>query len=212
MNLLNALIVIQIQLLHLHPQVFKRKLISIRNLSIPFWKFLDCIVSQMHKGIIGWRILTRVLKRAQPDVSFFENKALHAISHQHPDTHIEFTLPNQHRLLQILLNQESICLNYRRAFGDDPNILIAIEVSGRLLPFLPIFSIGWISHQHWLLDLLAILLHVIDHWLLLLLNLFPQTLLHISAHVVCDKLNESVQLGKYLNAPASVQEGRLNYP
>ena len=102
----------------------------------------------MHKGIIGWRILTRVLKRAQPDVSFFENKALHAISHQHPDTHIEFTLPNQHRLLQILLNQESICLNYRRAFGDDPNILIAIEVSGRLLPFLPIFSIGWISHQH----------------------------------------------------------------
>ena len=102
----------------------------------------------MHKGVICWRVLARVLKRAQPDIPFFEDKALHTIGHQHSDANIEFAIPNQHGLLQILLNEESVGLDDGRALGDDPNVLIAVEVSARFLPFLSIFSIGRISHQN----------------------------------------------------------------
>jgi hypothetical protein len=165
----------------------------------------------MHKTIAGRRVSAGVLERAQPDIAFLEDISPEVGRDQNPNSNVELSLLDQHGLLQIFLDQKAVSFDDGRALGDHPDVLIAIEVDIFLL--FADLAVGWVSQQDRLVDLLAVSFYIV-HPLRrrLFCDLCTQRLLHIAADIFTDELVQGFELGKDLDAPTSVEKGRLDDP
>ena len=62
----------------------------------------------MHELIVDVLVIDRVVGARQPQVALWEEVNILLLSKQHPHSDVEFALVNQQRLLDILLDDETI--------------------------------------------------------------------------------------------------------
>lgn len=89
----------QAKCIHLAPKMFEGQLITISHAAISFRELLDCVVGEMHEGVIGGRVSAGILERTEPHVALFEDVSLEVGSNQHPNSDIEFPVFDEHWLL-----------------------------------------------------------------------------------------------------------------
>lgn len=106
---------------------------------------MDCVVGQVHEGVVGRRIRARVLEGAETYIALLKDKALQPIGHQDPDPDVELAVHDEHGFLEVLLHQEAVGLDDGGASRDHPDVLVAVEEG--LLAFLAELAVGRVTHH-----------------------------------------------------------------
>ena len=87
------------------------QLVSIFEVTIVFSMLLDCIVRQMHEGIVYILEVDTELTGRGPQVSLLEEEELLVLIQEHPDTNVELALVDQQWPLDVLLDDERVVLD-----------------------------------------------------------------------------------------------------
>ena len=71
---------------------------------------LNCIVSEMHEFVVKVAIVSSVFFAAGANVALSEDEAIQILSDHNPYPYVEFPAIYQHRVFDILLNNELMAL------------------------------------------------------------------------------------------------------
>lgn len=172
----------------------ERELVAIFKVTVVLTVLLDCVVSQVHKGVVYVGYIDRKLRRTRPQVTFFEEQKVMILSEADPDSDVELALENKQWSLDVLLDDKGVV-------ADFVSVLLAFLLARAFLRLLHVAI------------LLASLWGVFFFVLGLLRCVFLlQRLLLTTLTVLLDELVQSVKVVEDVDTSASVEMRWLQQP
>ena len=92
-------------------ELLEAQLIPIFEVAVVFCMLLDCVICQMHEGIVNVLEIDAVFRAGRPQVALFEEEKLVVLVEQYPNANVELAFEDEQGPLNILLNDECVVLD-----------------------------------------------------------------------------------------------------
>jgi hypothetical protein len=106
--LVDVEVFIWVELVNYRLEAWKRKLVAILEVPVMLAMLLHRIIRQVHKCVVDICHINAELRRARPQVSFFEKEQVVVLSQTHPDSDVKLPFENKQGSFNVLLDDERV--------------------------------------------------------------------------------------------------------